>query len=54
MICIQTERRYIWPHSIGYSISTSPAPIIYFGPFQLKEALLQTQSCVTGVMEKGQ
>lgn len=23
-------------------------------PFQLKEVLLQTQSCVTGVMEKGQ
>lgn len=37
MICIQTARRYIWRHSIGYSISTSPAPIIYFGLFSWRK-----------------
>lgn len=37
MICIQTVRRYIWHHSTGYSISTSPAPIIYFGLFSWRK-----------------
>lgn len=27
------SKAFIWRHSIGYSISTSPAPIIYFGLF---------------------